>query len=113
MHGKDTARQTTGAHRPQRAHGTHTVYHDFDGSAKLTTTVVHALADATGMDITDADFTLNDYVDPDALNLLFSSRSDGTPRANGHVSFTVMGFQTTINANGQITIVPLDSQPVR
>ena len=89
---------------PQQSY---TVHHDFDGVATVTETVVHALSDVTGVDVTDTDFALYDYVDPDALNRLFAPKSDGTSRVNGHVSFTVMGYQTTIYASGQITIVPV------
>lgn len=108
MHRNGTAaqspRQAPAAPRPQQ---TYTVHHDFDGAATVTETVVHALSDVTGMDVTDADFALHDYVDPDSLNRLFASKPDGTPRVNGHVSFTVMGYQTTVYATGQVAIVPV------
>lgn len=80
--------------------------HDFDGSAELTTTLVHAISDVTGIDVTDAGFTLNDHVDPDALDQLFKPKEDGTPRTNGHVSFTVWGYQVTVYSTGQIAIIP-------
>lgn len=93
--------------QPQ-AQQAYTVYHDFDGTATVTETVVHAIADVTGMDVTDADFALHDYVDPDSLNRIFASKHDGTPRSNGHVSFSVMGYRTTVYANGQVSIVPTE-----
>lgn len=92
----------------------YTVYHDFDGPATVTETVVHALADVAGVDVTDADFALYDFVDPESLDRLFAPRPDGTPRSNGHVSFRVMGYQTTVYATGQVSILPAGSpQPGR
>lgn len=82
------------------------VQHDFDGSAELTTTLAHAISDVTGIDVTDTGFTLNDHVDPDALDKLFAPKADGSPRTNGHVSFTIWGYQVTVYSTGQIAIVP-------
>lgn len=89
----------------------YTVYHDFDGPATVTETVVHALANVAGVDVTDADFALYDYVDPESLDRLFTPRPDGTPRSNGHVSFRVMGYRTTVYATGQVSIVPAGNPP--
>lgn len=99
-----SAPRTAARTQPQQAY---TVHHDFEGVATVTETVVHALSDVTGMDVTDADFALYDYVDPDSLNRLFAPKGDGTPRVSGHVSFTVMGYRTTIYATGQVSIVPV------
>lgn len=82
------------------------VQHDFEGSAELTTTLAHAISDVTGIDVTDTGFTLNDHVDPEALDRLFAPKADGTPRTNGHLSFTIWGYQVTVYSNGQIAIVP-------
>jgi hypothetical protein len=106
----NTARQTGYPQTVDQTPQAYTVQHDFDGAATVTTTVVHALADATGIDVTEAEFTLNDYVDPDALDRLFAPKADGTPRSVGHVSFPVMGYQTTVYSTGQISIRPLQTQ---
>jgi hypothetical protein len=84
----------------------HVVNHDFGGSAELTTTLAHAIADVTGIDVTDTEFTLTDHVDPEALDQLFRPKPDGTHRMNGHVSFSIWGYQVTVHSTGQITIVP-------
>lgn len=111
MHRNGNASHAT-TQRPiqPRPRQTYTVYHDFDGAATVAETVVHAIADVTGMDVTDADFALHDYVDADALNRIFSSKHDGTPRSDGHVSFTVVGYRTTVYADGQVSIVPADGR---
>lgn len=99
------------AHQQPAPRQTYTVYHDFGGAATVTETVVHALADATGMDVTDADFTLYDYVDPDSLDRIFAPKHDGTPRSTGYVSFTAVGYQVTVYATGQVSIVPVGRHP--
>ena len=80
--------------------------HEFGGSAKLTTTLVHALSDVAGVDVTDAEFTLSDYVDPEALDNLFKPKDDDSPRLGGHLSFTAWGCQVTVYSDGRITVVP-------
>jgi hypothetical protein len=82
------------------------VQHDFGGSAELTTTLAHAISDVTGIDVTDTGFTLNDYVDPDAMDKLFKPKSDGTPRTNGSLNLTILGCQVVIHSTGQIVISP-------
>jgi len=80
--------------------------HDFDGPAKLSTTVVHAVADVAGAEMTETESTLFQHVDPDSLDDLFSPAGPNAPRTNGHVSFTVWGHEVTVYSNGRIVIVP-------
>ena len=105
---------THAKHSPQqyqvRDAGTYVVRHDFDGPAELTTTLVHALSDVSGVDVTDAGFTLYDYIDPDALDRLFKPR-DNAQRVNGMLSFAVWGYQVTVYSDGQIAIVPPQHTP--
>jgi hypothetical protein len=82
------------------------VSHDPDSPSKLSTTVVHALADVMGADVTDAGFTLSDSVDPDALDRIFSPTADGTERQSGHLAFTVEGYRVTVYGDGEIVITP-------
>lgn len=92
----------------QRSRGTQNYFvnHNFNGSAALSTTLAHALSDVTGIDVTDTGFTLNDHVNPAALDQLFEPKADGGPRTNGHLSFTIWNYQVTVYSNGQIAIVP-------
>lgn len=90
--------------RPEQRYVT---YHDFDGAADLTTSVVHAISDVTGVDPTDAGFRLYDHVDPDALNNLFRQRSDDAPRNRATLSFTVWEYRVSIEGSGRITVLPL------
>ena len=87
------------------------VHHDFDGPAELTTTLAHAIADVTGFEVTETGFTLSEYVDPDALDRLFAPKSDGTPRTNGHLRFTIWNCQVTVYSTGRIVITQTQPQP--
>ncbi|WP_336003423.1 HalOD1 output domain-containing protein [Halorientalis halophila] len=87
------------------------VHHEFGGPAELTTTLAHAVADVTGVDVTETGFTLNDYVDPDALDRLFAPKPDGSPRTNGHLSFSVWNCQVTVYSTGQIVVSQPQPQP--
>ena len=78
--------------------------HDWDGAARLSTTVVHALADVMGRDATDAGFVLADSVDPEALDRLFEEFGDGA--AHAHVAFTVERHRVTVYGDGRIVITP-------
>lgn len=81
-------------------------FHEPEGSAKVSTTVVHALADAMGVDVTDIGFSLYDSIDPDALDRIFTQTSNGPPRAPGHVAFSVNGYRVTVYSSGHIVITP-------
>lgn len=89
-----------------RQQNTYYAQHDPTGAADLTTTVVHALADVMGVDVTGTEFSLYDSVDPDALDRLFAPKADGTPRPPGHVAFGVQGYRVTVYSSGEIAITP-------
>ena len=106
MHGNS---QNTAAAVPQnqpRPPQPYFVQHEFGGSSDLTTTLVHAIADVTGADVTQVEDGLASCVDPRAVDLLFRPAPDGTPRPNGHLSFTLWDHQVTVYHNGQIAITP-------
>jgi len=89
------------------------VQHDFDGSAKLTTTLAHAISDVSGIDVTGTGFTLYDHVDPEALDQLFKPKADGSPRMSGQLTFTIWSHQVTVYSDGRIAIVPPRQAPAR
>ncbi len=80
--------------------------HDPAGPAALSTTLIHALADCMGVDITDGRVALYDAVDPDALDGLFRPRHDGSPRSGGALSFVANGHRVTVRGDGEILIEP-------
>lgn len=113
MHGNGPNAQQTS--QPQnRPPDTRQYYaqHDFDGTASLTTTLVHAISNVTGADVTEAEQTLSDHADPDALDRLFRPRPDGSFRLAGQVTFTIWGHRVTVCNDGQISIVPPRQVPV-
>jgi len=93
-------RQTTPQTQP------YVVHHEFGGSAELSTTLAHAISDVTGFDVTDTGFTLNDYVDPSALDRLFTPKEDGAGRLKGSLNLSILGCQVTVHSTGQIVITP-------
>lgn len=113
MHGngQHVTNPTTTQPQPQQP-PQYQVTHDFDGSAELTTTIVHAISDIAGIDVSRTEGTLSDSVDPDALNRIFAPNADGTPRTNARITFTLWDHQVTVEGNGQITIVPPHPQQV-
>ncbi len=84
------------------------VVHDPESAAAVSTTVVHALADVMGVDVTDAGFVLYDSVDPDALDRIFSEPREGVRRAPGHVAFLARDHRVTVYSTGQIVITSPD-----
>lgn len=81
-------------------------YHDSESTAKLSTTVIHALADVMGTDVTDTGFQLHDSIDPNALDRIFSDRTGGSSSTPSHLAFTVENYQVTVYSSGQIVITP-------
>ncbi|PGF16357.1 hypothetical protein CP556_09690 [Natrinema sp. CBA1119] len=67
-------------------------------------TVIHALTDCLGVDVTDSRVSLSETVGSDALDALFRPRCDGTPRAGGTLSFVVNGHHVRVRGDGEILI---------
>lgn len=93
------------ANPAQRHQQPYYLTHDFSGPADLTTTLVHAISDVTGVDVRHAEEALYEHVDPDALDALFKPTADGNPRTSGQFTFSIWGHQLTISGTGQIAIV--------
>ncbi|THE65890.1 hypothetical protein D8Y22_05025 [Salinadaptatus halalkaliphilus] len=81
-------------------------HHDVEGTATLTTTIVHAIAEIADTDVSQGEFSLYDSIDPDALDRLFSPKADGTDRTGGHVAFTALEHEVFVYANGDVIIYP-------
>jgi hypothetical protein len=84
----------------------YSVKHDFSGSASLTTTLIHTISDVTGIDVSDTELTLADFIDPEALDRLFQPKTDGVGYINGHVNLALWGCQVTVYSDGRIVVVP-------
>jgi len=83
---------------------TYYAQHDFNGPAKLSTTVIHALSEVANVDTTNTESTLFQHVDPDALDDLFSPVDKDTPRTSGRMTLTIWGYEVTVYSSGQIAI---------
>ena len=85
--------------------------HDPEGTATITTTIVHAIASIADTDVSQGEFSLYDSVDPDALDRLFSRKADGTERSGGHVAFSALEHEVYVYANGDVIIYPPADAP--
>lgn len=68
-------------------------------SVEFTTEVVECLADADGLESTELDYNLHDYIDPDVLRKL-GEMEKGT----WEITFQVSDHQVTINQDEVIFI---------
>lgn len=83
-------------------------FHPPDSPGTISTTVIHALADVMGRDVSETGFVLFDNIDPDALDRIFADTKNGASRSNGHVAFSVERFRVTVYSSGDIVITPPD-----
>ena len=104
---------TNDQHRPhyEQANDRYTFHYDADGSATLSTTIVHAIATVADVDVSQGEFSLYDSIDPDALERLFSPKNDGEKRTGGHVAFTALDHEVYVYANGDVFIYPPAHEP--
>jgi len=70
--------------------------------------VVESVAEAKGVDPVDLNPPLNDVVDLDALDALFSPVG-GVPRSLGRVEFSYDGYVVVVEGNGSVTVEPADA----
>lgn len=65
--------------------------------------VVQAVADATGRDPTALE-PLNEVIDPDALDGLFTDAADDGPHPTGRVTFTFAGCDVVVGPGGEVEV---------
>ena len=69
--------------------------------------VVHAVADAEGIEPAELTTPLYEAVDPEALDRFFSkSSSEGSP--DRRVTFPYSGYEVTVNGEGAVSVASLD-----
>lgn len=81
------------------------VTHDPDSEARLSTTLVHALADVLGIDVTDAETLLADEIDLYSLDTLWGLDADAQP-PTGHVAFSAGNTAITVYQDGTLVMTP-------
>lgn len=80
--------------------------HDFDGTATLSETVIHAVSGAANVDVSNVEDSLAQQVDPTALDRIFRTAGDASTRPLGTFTLSVLGQTVTIYSDGQIVITP-------
>ncbi|WP_266077777.1 HalOD1 output domain-containing protein [Haladaptatus caseinilyticus] len=98
--GTEASEPTLVAGEPRGYH----VYHDSASLYSVSETIIEAIAAIRSSDPTDDLIPLTDVVDPDALNSLFADTHTGSKRNEGHIVFSVNGFDVFVHANGHIFI---------
>ncbi len=106
MHCEQSSTDTASGLRYDQANERYVFHHDTDGSATITTTIVHALASIADTDVSQGEFSLYDSVDPDALEQLFAPKADGSSRSDGHVAFTALEHEVFVYADGDVIVYP-------
>ena len=73
----------------------------------ISTEVITLLTEVTGRDQSELD-PLNDVVDTDSLDTIFSTRPNGTPREGGVLVFQSNGCEVSVYADGAIVVRALE-----
>lgn len=80
--------------------------HDFDGTATLSETVIHAVSGAANVDVSNVEESLAQQVDPTALDRIFRTAGGVSTGPLGTLTLSVLGQTVTIYGDGQIVITP-------
>jgi hypothetical protein len=76
--------------------------------------VIRAVSEAEGVPSTalaPPDYpSLHEVIDPEALNALFETRTDGTGRQPGRVSFQYCGYEVQLTSDGEVRLDSTDDQ---
>lgn len=70
---------------------------------RVSTAVVEAIAAEADRDPTELP-PLFDTIDPDALDAIFSTQPDGTPRRDGEVVFPYAGYRVCVSADRTVEV---------
>lgn len=86
--------------------GAYRIHHDPSSDDSVIETVVRSVAAIMDLEPTAVE-SPHDQLDTDALNSLFRPRSNGRPRNDGYVKFTLEECVVVVYASDLIEIVPL------
>ncbi|SIR83093.1 hypothetical protein SAMN05421858_4019 [Haladaptatus litoreus] len=79
--------------------------HDWNGGTSLSISVVQTVAEAAETDPLELD-PLYQYIQPEALNTIFSPQIGSRGHNLGTISFTYMTYDVTVYADGTIEVTP-------
>lgn len=85
--------------------------HDIAPDEPISKAVIRAVSAIEGKEPSSIT-PLADVVDPDALNALFATRTEGTPRTGGRVSFVYSQSRVTIEAGEYLSVELIDPDPL-
>jgi len=80
--------------------------HDFEGTATLSETVIHAISSAANVDVSKVEDDLARQIDPTALDRIFRTPVDPSTQPLGTLTLSVLGQTVTVYTDGQIVITP-------
>ncbi len=86
--------------------------YNIDRNETVSMGVVRAVSALVGQDPLSLP-PLADVLDTDALDTLFDTRFDGTPRTGGQLSFVYSNCRVTIDNGEYLTLEALEEQPPR
>ncbi|ODR82235.1 hypothetical protein BG842_18150 [Haladaptatus sp. W1] len=82
---------------------------DVQRTQNLPTAIIREVADQTNSETTALE-PLYNAIDPDALEMLFAAKPDGSLRAPGRIVFEYSGCEVTVTNKGDVQVVPLDGR---
>ncbi|AZH25360.1 HalOD1 output domain-containing protein [Haloplanus aerogenes] len=81
--------------------------YEIEADESASTAVVRAVSAVEGVDQRSLR-PLAEVLDPDALDALFGSRGDGTPRPGGRLTFVYSKCWVTVENGEYLTLRPID-----
>lgn len=84
------------------------VEYEIGPDESTSTAVIRAVSAVEGRDPSSLR-PLADVLDPAALDVLWASQEDGTPRTGGHLSFVYSTCWVTVDNGEYLTLRPLDA----
>lgn len=80
--------------------------HDFESTATLSETLIHAISGAANVDVSKVEDSIGQQVDPTALDRIFRTAGQQSTQPLGNLTLSVLGQTVTIYTDGQIVITP-------
>ncbi|MDY6774984.1 MAG: HalOD1 output domain-containing protein [Halobacteria archaeon] len=71
---------------------------------KLSEAVISEIADYEGVDPSDLEPPLYDYIDPEALDDLFAPKHSGDGRSYGQVRFRYKDYQVIVDTDANVVV---------
>ncbi len=82
--------------------------YDVDTDETISMAVVRAVSALAGQDPLSLP-PLGNVLDTDALDALFDTRSEGTPRTGGQLSFVYNGYRVTVENGEYLALEPIEN----